>query len=457
MTAPPAQPAVGDTIAGRFRLTGEVGKGAMGAVFAAEHVVTGQKVAVKFMIVGDDAGDQEFVKRFEQEAKVMASLRSSNSIRIYDFGRTADGALFMAMELLTGVPLDKRIRELARAGKALGERETLDIAGQILRSLTEAHALGLVHRDLKPGNIFLSDDGSGDVLAKVLDFGIARTANSQLTNVGKVLGTPTYMGPEQWKGAKVTAATDLYSVGCILFCCVAGRPPFLAGDNVMALMHKHCSEPLPDLRALAKVPVSDAFIQIVQTATAKNPADRFIDAKAMRAAVEAAAGGAWAGTPATGAVAVAVAPQQGLRARVEPTEAATMALGRADLQVPRAKSRVPLVVAAVVGLVVLGVAVALWIAKPTKVAVVAAAVPVAAPVPTAVAVPAAPAAVPVAPPIQPVAAPVIAPAVAVPPPVAPVSPPVVALPAAPKATPPTARPAKAEPKKKSAGAVQFVD
>ena len=295
-SAPRNSWAPGDVIAGRYRVTHIVGRGAMGAVYGAEHIETGQGVAVKCMLISEAEGDQ-FVRRFSQEARVMASLRSPNTIRIYDFGRDSGGALYMAMELLEGVPLDKRIRDLQRQGKALGERETLEIGIQILRSLGEAHGKGLVHRDMKPGNVFLTDDGSGEVLTKVLDFGIARVADSSLTNAGNILGTPTYMSPEQWDGGELDARADLYAVGCILFCCATGQPPYRSGDNVLSLMKKHCFSPIPDVRELATEPLSEGFAHVVQIALAKERADRFADARTMREALQAVLGGAWAGTP----------------------------------------------------------------------------------------------------------------------------------------------------------------
>ncbi|MBM4343078.1 MAG: protein kinase [Deltaproteobacteria bacterium] len=283
---------IGDVVVGRYRITGVVGKGAMGAVYAAEHTATGQKVALKFMIVGDDE-DKEFIARFEQEAKVMAGLRSTNTIRIYDFGRADDGALFMAMELLVGKPLDKHVRDLAREGKAMTEQEAGRLTVQILRSLTEAHGLGLVHRDMKPGNVFLNDDGGDDVIAKVLDFGLARVGNSALTNVGRIMGTPAYMAPEQWQGAAVTPPADLYAVGCMMHAMVTGDPPYQAGDNVLSLMHKHCTEDIPDPRLTARVRLSEGYVAVMTKAMAKKAADRYQDAKAMRQAIEAVLGGSW--------------------------------------------------------------------------------------------------------------------------------------------------------------------
>ena len=288
---------VGDVVAGRYKVTGIVGKGAMGSIFAAEHCTTGQAVALKFMLT-EGEGD-EFVARFEQEARVMASLRHPNTIRIYDFGQTDSGALFMAMELLHGQGLDSYIRENTRLGKTMSEVEAADYCTQILKALEEAHRQGLVHRDLKPGNIFLTDDGSGETLCKVLDFGIARVEDSEMTNAGRILGTPSYMSPEQWRGGTIDARSDLYAVGCILYCCVTGSPPFtVEGGSPYQMMHKHLNEQPEDPRKRARQPLSDAFLQVVTTAMSKDVERRYVDARSMRQALQAAAGGAWAGTPA---------------------------------------------------------------------------------------------------------------------------------------------------------------
>lgn len=361
---------VGTLIADRYEVTGNLGSGAMGDVYAAQHKTTGQKVALKFMVVKSEE-DDEFAKRFEQEAKIMALLRHHNTIRIYDFGRTDEGALFMAMELLKGQGLDNYIRELGRKGTALTETEALSIGVQVCKSLQEAHGNGLVHRDLKPGNVFLSDDGSGERQVKVLDFGIARVHGSEMTMANTVMGTPTYMSPEQWQAKPIDGRSDLYAVGCILFACVCGRPPFLAEGNPFQLMHKHVSEPPPDVTTLAKQPVSPAFVHVLQIALQKDASDRFVDAKSMRAALEAAAGGAWAGTP-----------HGHLGAAVDPDATQALSVGSASSSMKlQQKSNFPLLAGVVVAVLV-AAAVAVWFAlKPSAV------VPSSAPAASAVAAP----------------------------------------------------------------------
>ena len=492
--------AEGDVVAGRFRITGVVGKGAMGAVHAAEHVATGQRVALKFMIVGDEEG-VEFVSRFEQEARVMAGLRHPNTIRIYDFGRTDDGSMFMAMELLVGQPLDKVIRDATRRGETMAETDAVNYGVQCLKSLGEAHGHGLVHRDLKPGNVFLTDDGGGETLVKVLDFGIARVQGSSLTNAGRILGTPSYMSPEQWQGGKVDARADLYAMGCLLYCCVTGQPPFAAGDNMLSLLSKHCYDPVPDPRPLARGPLSDAFVQVMLTALAKEASDRFADARAMRTALEAVAGGAWAGTPArlaqsTAAYAPGLAPTVHAVSQPSstgPTKVTVVAKNTAaaydaqatvalDEQAAMARALLadgaqavaaeapsgnsPAVRAgAVVGVVVvIAAAVAWWLAAPAKAPPVAeATAPVAAEAPARQAgLAGAPAAVPAPEPVAavPVAAPVPAPAPALVPVPVPAAAPVAAAPTMP-ADSPTAkaskRAARDKPAQRKSNDLQMVD
>jgi len=444
--------AVGDVVAGRFAITGIVGKGAMGAVYAAQHVTTHQPVALKFMDLGD-ADEPEFASRFEQEARVMATLRHPNTLRIYDFGHTDDGAMFMAMELLVGQPLDKVLRENTRLGTSMSEAEASSVGIQVLKSLAEAHANGLVHRDLKPGNVFLTDDGSGETLVKVLDFGIARVQGSALTHAGRVLGTPSYMSPELWQGAQIDARSDLYAVGCLLYCCVTGRPPFAAGDNMMQLMRKHCEELAPDPRLLTKTPLSEAFVQAVMTALAKGPEQRFADARAMRAALEAVTGGAWAGTPAvqSRASSSALTIEE---AEVLPTLAFETKNGKKSEQTrtdpglsPRPGSRVWVAVGLAAAALLAAGAMAWWPARPA-----ADSVPARAPVP----VPAR-ASVPVPVPV-PVAVPVPDPAPVAAPPPAP-APVIAALPAPPAPERPAAKKPAEKPaeKRRHEPALQMVD
>lgn len=287
----------GQVVAGRYKLDRLIGRGGFGAVYSAKLLSTGQAVAIKFLAIDFDSDGDAAVRRFFQEARVTSTLRHPNTVRVYDFGQTENGALYIAMELLVGATLDKVLRERRARDQPLNEQEVCTVGVAVLRSLTEAHSHDLVHRDLKPANILLAEVPGEEPMAKVLDFGIARTRNSSLTGGGKALGTPQYMSPEQCTGREVDGRSDLYSLAIVLYQCLAGKVPF-DDDEPLAVLHKHMNEPPPDVRSYAKVPISQGVVEVLQKALAKKPPDRFANAKEMRIALEAAMGGAWALTPA---------------------------------------------------------------------------------------------------------------------------------------------------------------
>ncbi len=289
----------GDVLAGRYRLIRTLGRGGFGAVYAAEHTSTGQQIAIKILAVEPGAAEEDAGKRFFQEARITSQLRHPNTVRLFDFGQSESGALFMALELIQGPTLERVLRDLALNGKTMAENDALDMAIAVLRSLAEAHTAELVHRDLKPANIMFADVPGEDPVVKVLDFGIARAKDSSLTGGGTVLGTPAYMSPEQCRGAALDGRSDLYSLAIILFRCVTGRVPF-SDPSPLSVMYQHEAAEVPDLRALTAEPLSDGFIECVLHALAKRPAERFPDARSMRLALEAVRGGAWAGTPQPG-------------------------------------------------------------------------------------------------------------------------------------------------------------
>ncbi len=281
--------ASGTVFASRYRITGILGRGGMGAVYSAQHTGTAQNVAIKTLLL-DAVTDLSSVRRFFNEAKLTASLQHPNTIRVFDFGQADDGTYFLAMEALKGETLAEHQYRLLQKGERMPQDEIVKIAIDILRSLAEAHRIGLVHRDLKPANIFLHDmgggaDGSGEIVVKVLDFGIAKMADTHLTRTGTSLGTPSYMSPEQIMGSNVDARADLYALGVILFGCISGELPFQA-ESSYAMMMQHMSQPPPDLRTLATCNVTHEFAAVVERALAKKPEDRFADAAAMRQALE---------------------------------------------------------------------------------------------------------------------------------------------------------------------------
>jgi len=276
----------GTVVAGRYRIGRVIGRGGFSAVYGAEHLATAQKVAVKILNAGEsDAESEEMIRRFFQEARTTCQLTHPNTVRVFDFGQMDDGSLFLVMELLRGRSLAELVQDLGRVGRVVGQEEAARVGIAVLRSLGEAHAKGLVHRDLKPQNIFLHDIEGEKPVVKVLDFGVVKRSDSQMTDTGRTIGTPTHMAPEQAMSSNVDGRADLYSLGVCLWECVTGELPFWA-DSPVGIMMKHVIEPLPSLRECTRVPLADAFVEVVQRALAKKPEGRHADAVEMRRALE---------------------------------------------------------------------------------------------------------------------------------------------------------------------------
>ncbi|HRE90057.1 MAG TPA: protein kinase [Myxococcota bacterium] len=265
----------------RYTIDQKLGEGGFGAVFSGTHRQMSTPVAIK-VLHAQHASSAETVARFEQEARRSASLKHPNTIRVFDFGRDDDGSLFLVMELLDGAPLSHHIKQ----GRLAPDR-VAHILAQALSALDEAHQQGLVHRDLKPDNIFLTRLGKDADFVKVLDFGIAKAldADAKLTASGVVIGTPIYMSPEQCRGAALDPRSDLYSLGCIAYEMLAGRPPFMA-DNVVGYIFAHVQQ-APDLTKLAPN-VPEPLVAWVGRCLEKDPAARFSSADEARDALLAA-------------------------------------------------------------------------------------------------------------------------------------------------------------------------
>jgi serine/threonine-protein kinase len=252
-------------LAGRYRLTDRIAAGGMGEVWRGEDDLLTRSVAVKLLPTGR-AGDEAFLARFRAEARYAASLSHPGIARVYDYGESAEfGGAYLVMELVNGEPLSAI---LARAGR-LSPDATLDIVGQAARALDAAHQAGIVHRDIKPGNLLVAAGGT----TKITDFGIATAVAaaqaSHLTETGMVMGTAMYVSPEQATGAQVTEASDIYSLGVVAYECLAGHPPFTAREPLaIAFAHKH--EPVPDLPPDVPEPVSDLVYHML----AKTPQER---------------------------------------------------------------------------------------------------------------------------------------------------------------------------------------
>jgi serine/threonine-protein kinase len=258
----------------------------MGSVWVADHLGLHTQVAVKF--IADDAAEDPMIKaRFEREALAAAQLRSPHVVQIFDHGRTESGASYIAMELLDGETLGKRLMRLG----ALNARETVVIVGQVCRALSKAHAAGIVHRDIKPDNIFIIDS-DGELFVKVLDFGIAKGATDQplnVTSTGMAVGTPLYMSPEQSVSAKdVTFSTDLWAIAAVAYRCLVGQVPFKGSSfGALCLAINRGQFPPPTTLRPDLAPALDAWFA---RALALSTADRFASAREFSAQFSRAAG-----------------------------------------------------------------------------------------------------------------------------------------------------------------------
>jgi serine/threonine-protein kinase len=282
-----APPRSGDVIAGRYQVEEPIGHGGYGQVFRARHLGTGQDVALK--VLTPQGGDETFtIKRFFLEARVTSGLKHANTIKVFDFGQEDSGLVYLAMELLAGRTLREELRARRKEGRPFTEREAIEIGVAITRSLGEAHAAGLVHRDLKPDNVFLHRAGDDEPTIKVLDFGIVKLGDGEhtLSSTTSVPGTPAYMSPEHALNQNVDGRSDLYSLGVILYQLVALELPF-RGESDPQTLYMHAYHPVPELIASAKTPVSQQFAEAVMTALAKRRDERFPDARSMREALKA--------------------------------------------------------------------------------------------------------------------------------------------------------------------------
>ena len=299
---------------GSYRLVERLGKGGMGEVWRAEHRLLVRQAAIKLISIQDSALDErEVQERFRREAQSLATLRSRNTIELFDYGVTADGTLFYVMELLDGMDLESLVEKFGAQPAA----RVIHFLIQACNSLAEAHDAGLVHRDIKPANLYVCRVADEVDVVKVLDFGLVRAAlhnenqqlqsppssgvtpsashvedgksnDARLTQMGQAMGTPAYMAPEQALGYESDGRADLYALGCIAFWLLTGRLLFERSGS-LPMMMAHITEAPPDITSNVTGHVPAALVTLLESCLAKQPADRPHDARAFASALRAIA------------------------------------------------------------------------------------------------------------------------------------------------------------------------
>jgi serine/threonine protein kinase/beta-lactam-binding protein with PASTA domain len=327
----------GQPFDGRYRVLGRLGVGGMATVYLAEDSSLGRKVALKVM-AERYAEDGEFVERFRREAQAAARLNHPNIIAVYDRGE-ANGRPYIAMEYLQGRTLKQVIQ---KEGPLAAER-AIAIAMQVLAGLRYAHEHGVVHRDVKPHNVLVGDDGR----IKVTDFGIAHAGDPQMTEVGSIVGTAQYLSPEQARGRSVGPQTDIYSLGVVLYEMLAGRVPF-EGDSSVAIAMQHVSDEAPPLRSLAPL-VPESLALVVAHSMLKDASQRYGSAdefaadldRVRRGLVPVAATALMAAVPSQPTEHVPAVEATRIAPRVEPTPLLSGEKPTPQPTTPRRRSRWP--------------------------------------------------------------------------------------------------------------------
>ncbi len=344
-------------IGGRYRLVAPLGKGGMGEVWEAQHMVIGRTVAIKMLLplssgaAAHGGADAEAASRLQREAEIIGQLEHPNIVGVIDFGHVAPGRPFIVMERLCGQPLSSVLRERG----PLPWTQARDIAVQIAAGLACAHQVGIVHRDLKPSNVFVLDDARGRLAIKLIDFGLAKLTqlgpgDRALTRSGSVFGTPAYMAPEQARGEPLDARVDLYALGAMLYEMIVGEPLWRR-STIAQMVYCHLFEPAPTIRV--RVPeVPEELDALVARCLCKDRAMRPADTEAVRLELLAAGTGK----------ATTLAPHEAIPAPDPELRARYATVAEERVATPPAASR-PWLVPAVTGIVVtigIVVGVRLW-------------------------------------------------------------------------------------------------
>ena len=287
--APAARPAPvnpgslghGDMLANRYRIQRLLGKGGMGAVYLAHDEVLGDVVALKLISSAWAADETAMVERFKREAAAARKVSSPNVIRIHDLGEARPGMLYLSMEYVQG----RTLADVITSRGLVPVADCVDILGQICVGLEAAHQAGVIHRDLKPGNVLVGERNA----VKIIDFGLAKaTASDGMTATGMLMGTPYYMSPEQVRGRRVDASSDIYSLGALAYHLVTGRPPF-SGENAIAVGFAHLSEtPSPPRQLRGELGLE--LDRTIMKALAKEPGERPRSAAEFRTSMNGAPG-----------------------------------------------------------------------------------------------------------------------------------------------------------------------
>lgn len=273
---------LGRVIADRYKIRRLIAKGGMGSVYEAEQMPLGRKVALKILVEPPNSGDTEsFQQRFFLEAATLAKLDHPHTVTLHDYGRTPDDIFYLVMEYVDGVPLSRMLQ----AEGPLDPQRAIRLITQVARALRNAHENGVIHRDLKPGNLLVKVDMDGNDMVKVVDFGLVKLTEGDqaITVTGMIMGSPHCMAPEQVQGAAVDERADIYALGVLLFRCITGQYPF-HGSTTTATMIAHINHPIPKLAEKApNLQVPDGLEAFIERCLSKTPEQRF---SSMRAVVK---------------------------------------------------------------------------------------------------------------------------------------------------------------------------
>jgi serine/threonine-protein kinase len=272
--------ALASSLPSRFQVVKTLGSGANGVVLLATDQLLGREVAIK-ILRSEELSNETAQKRFMREARLLATIDHPNIVKILASDITENGYPYHVMEYLDGTPLSERLR-----GKPLPFDQFCEIMVHVCAGLQCAHNAGVIHRDLKPSNIFVCHEQDGKELVKIIDFGMSKAEDAgeqgNLTRTNAVLGSPTYMSPEQCKGKAVTAASDIYSLGCIMYECVTGAPPFQA-ETAYEVMYKHINASTQSLTLNSKHAIGQSLGKLIDSCLVKDPAQRPSDLKKISA------------------------------------------------------------------------------------------------------------------------------------------------------------------------------